>query len=424
MNQQPPANQAATCMDARDPNALSVEQACQSILDRVKPVSGERRVAIREGLGRILARPVISSMQVPGHTNSAVDGFAINADALKDDGTAGDFEVIGTAMAGTPCNEQVTGRNCIRIMTGAVMPAGADTVIMREHCEEMASDSVRVNGSHKRGQNVRHAGEDIAIGDTVFAPGHMIKAADLGVMASLGVAELWVHRRPRVAFFSTGDELRGVGETLAEGEIYDSNRYSLWGMLSRLGVECVDLGVIRDQPDALRAALLEAAAEADAVITSGGVSVGDADYIKPVLDSLGQMDFWKIAMKPGRPLTFGQIEEALFFGLPGNPVAVTVTFYQFVLPALQALAGRKGYAPLMAPARVSRALRKKPGRTEYLRAVYHQENSQLHVDTTGAQGSGILTSMSRANCFIVLDQEQGDVAEGDTVLIQPFDALV
>jgi molybdopterin molybdotransferase len=284
---------------------------------------------------------------------------------------------------------------------------------------------ISVGPGHRAGENLRRAGEDLAQGQVALAAGKRLGPAELGLLASLGMAEVPVRRRPRVAFFSTGDELCSIGEVLDEGDVYDSNRYTLYGMLSRLGVEPVDLGVIPDRPEALRGAFRDAAGSADAVITSGGVSVGEADYVKAVLAQLGQVDFWKIAMKPGRPLAFGLIGDCPFFGLPGNPVAVMVTFYQLVQPALRRLAGETEYLPWRFPVPCQTRLRKRPGRTELQRGLLELDpDGQLSVRTTGKQGSGILSSMSQADCFIVLPAESGDVEPGDLVLVEPFQGLV
>ena len=300
------------------------------------------------------------------------------------------------------------------------MPAGTDTVIMQEQLE-ILDGKVRIGEGHRAGQNVRQAGEDLAKGSVVFQPGKKITSADLGVLASMGIATIQVRKPPVVAFFSTGDELKSVGEPLGEGDIYDSNRYTLFGMLKKAGVEIVDMGVIKDSPEALQEAFTQAQEQADVIITTGGVSVGEADFIKTVLADIGELDFWKIAMKPGRPLTFGQVGNSLFFGLPGNPVAVMVTFYQFVYPALHYLMTGENYQPQLLVARTQADLRKKPGRTEYVRGLYKSTDvGQYEVDIISRQGSGILTSMSRSNCFVVLPEEQGNVSAGDKVMIQPF----
>ena len=413
-----------SCADDVDKDSLRVEEARQRILAAVTPITDHEKLALRSALGRILAQDIVSPLNVPAHTNSAMDGIAVTSRDLPTKGTR-ILEVIGTAYAGVPFKGECHAGQCVRIMTGAPMPAGTDTVIMQEHINTQGSNKVLIGDSHRAGQNVRQAGEDIPKDATVLATGRKLVPADLGVLASLGIGEIPVKRRPRVAFFSTGDELRAIGETLGEGEIYDSNRYSLYGMLTRLGVEVLDLGVIRDEPQALREAFTHAAAMADVVITSGGVSVGDADYIKPVLSELGEINFWKIAMKPGRPLTFGQVGKALFFGLPGNPVAVMVTFYQFVLPALQYLSSGAIKQPLTVKATCISDLHNRPGRFDFQRGILTQnDNGEFEVSKTGKQGSGILTSMSEANCFILLAEDCATVQPGDTVVAQPFDCFV
>jgi len=416
--------QQPSCADSCDPGTLGVEEARQRILADITPLSGVEKLALRNALGRILAEDAISLLNVPGHTNSAMDGYALNSADLPTTSPR-EYHVTGTAYAGTPFIHECQSGQCVRIMTGAPIPAGTDTVVMQEQVELLDNNRIRIGIGHRAGQNVRQAGEDIAAGSIVLSAGRRLSPADLGVLASLGIGEVPVRRCPRVAFFSTGDELRSIGEPLGEGTIYDSNRYSLHGMLSRLGVELHDLGVIRDDPAALHEAFQSAAAMADVVITSGGVSVGGADHIKAVLDDIGDIGFWKIAMKPGRPLTFGRLGHAHFFGLPGNPVAVMVTFYQFVQPALQFLASGRSQTPLSLAATCTTPVRKRPGRFEFLRGILRQDSDgRFEVTTTGRQGSGILTSMSQANCFILLPEERGDINIGDTVLVQPFDAFV
>jgi molybdopterin molybdotransferase len=412
-----------SCSDDRDPETLSLEEARGRILGQVGVIGFAQRVALRDALGRILAEPVISPLDVPSHTNSAMDGYALAGADLVAEGVTG-LTLAGEALAGHPFSGEVGPGRCIRIMTGAPMPAGTDTVVMQEQAEESAG-RVRLAPGQRTGQNVRRAGEDIAAGDAVLAAGRALTPADLGLLASLGVPEVAVRRSPRVAFFSTGDELRSVGEVLGEGEVYDSNRYTLYGMLTRLGVDVLDLGVVPDDPDLLERALLGASAEADAVITSGGVSVGEADYVRGLLARLGRVSFWKIAIKPGRPLTFGRIGDALFFGLPGNPVAVMVTFYQFVRPALVKLMSGREEPPLTVTAQCRSRIRKRPGRTEFPRGVLGRgPGGGLTVELTGRQGSGVLRSMSLADCFILLPEEAGDVEPGDPVLVQPFAGLI
>jgi molybdopterin molybdotransferase len=413
----------ASCADPESPETLTVDAARERILAGITPLDTQERLALRDALDRILAQAIVSPIDVPGHTNSAMDGFALAAEDLPQ--ASIDLKLIGTVQAGARFNGHCGRGECVGIMTGAPMPAGTDTVVMQEQAQLIGEELVRIGPGHRPGQNVRQAGEDIAQGDRVLEPGRRLTPADLGVLASLGFSEVSVRRRPRVAFFSTGDELRGVGESLREGEIYDSNRYSLYGMLRRAGVETLDLGVVKDDPAALQRAFTEAASSADLVISSGGVSVGGADYTKSVLQACGEMAFWQIAMKPGRPLTFGRLQEALFFGLPGNPVAVMVTFYQFVLPALHWLASATEYRPFTLNASSEGEIRKRPGRFEFLRGEFWQtETGDFSVIGLGQQGSGILTSMSRGNCFILLDAACDGVKAGEQVRVQPFATLV
>jgi molybdopterin molybdotransferase len=413
-----------SCADDRDPESLQVQEARQQILKAMAPIRNTEKIALRSALGRILGTDIISPIDVPGHTNSAMDGYALAGSDLPQQGN-GEFTVIGNALAGRPFKGSCNSGECVRIMTGAPMPEGTDTVVMQEHVETLSDNRIRLASEHRTGQNVRLTGEDIRKGGVVLNSGRLIIPADLGVLASLGYSEVPVRRRPRVAFFSTGDELRSVGEPLGEGDIYDSNRYTLYGMLRRLNVDIVDMGVVRDDPDALQEALSGAAEIADVIITSGGVSVGEADYIKSILAEIGDIHFWKIAMKPGRPLTFGKIGSAHFFGLPGNPVSVMVTFYQFVQPAIEYLASGEPSAPMTLLAVCNTPIRKKPGRFEFMRGSFTQTpEGQLVVERLGKQGSGVLTSMSQANCFILLPEENTGVESGDQVVIQPFSGLV
>ena len=409
-----------SCEDEYDPALLPVDVALARIAEAITPISDIEWVPVRGALSRILAEDVISPVDVPNHTNSAMDGYALAASDLL----AADLKVIGTAWAGSAYAGPVGSGECVRIMTGAVIPDRCDTVVMQEQAERI-DDRIRLAAGQKPGQHVRRAGEDLAAGEVALVRGRCLLPSDLGMVASLGIGELAVLRKPRIAFFSNGDELRSIGETLALGDVYDSNRYTLHGMLTRLGVEFIDLGVIPDDRDRIRETFLRAAAIADVVITSAGASVGDADYVKEVLDEIGEVNFWKLAMKPGRPLSFGKIDHAHFFGLPGNPVSVMVTFYQFVLPALRQLMGEENWAPLRLPARTLNRLKKRPGRTEYQRGYLVQDESgDLTVHSTGDQGSGILSSMSQANCFIVLDIDSDGAQVGEMVTVEPFAGLV
>jgi molybdopterin molybdotransferase len=410
-----------SCLDGYDPNALRVDRACAAIRACLAPVAETETVKTREALGRVLAQDVVPSINVPAHDNSAMDGYAVRAADLGDRDAA--LSEIGTALAGKPFGGKVAPGQAVRVMTGAVMPAGTDTVVIQEVTRK-EGDRVVIPAGQKKGQNVRYAGEDLKVGMPVLSPGRLLGPADLGLVASLGIGELNVKRRLRVAFFSTGDELASIGTALKQGEVYDSNRYTLHGMLARLGVEITDLGVVRDDPGSLEQAFLKASKLADVVITTGGVSVGEADFVKQLMAKLGEVLFWKIAMRPGRPMAFGRIGDAFLFGLPGNPVAVMVTFYQFVRDALLHLSGRTGYALPLLKVRALENIRKVPGRTEYQRGILSRENDEWVVRTTGQQGSGVLRSMSEANCFIVLEHERGKVAAGEPVSVQLFEGLV
>jgi molybdopterin molybdotransferase len=412
------------CEDSHTDTALRLELALGKVLGLIEPVGGSETLDLRESLGRVLSEDVVSGVNVPSHTNSAMDGYALSGADLPAQGEK-TLALVGTAWAGRPLQVRVDAGQCARIMTGACMPDGTDTVVMQEHVTRH-DDSIVIDARHHPGQHVRPAGEDICAGAVGVQAGTVIYPAQLGVLASLGVARVPVRRRPRVAFFSTGDELRGVGETLEKGQIYDSNRYTLYGVLTRLGMEVIDLGVVPDEPDALEKVLRQASQTADAIVTTGGVSVGEADFVTDMLEKTGEVNFWKVAMKPGRPFAFGRIGKAFFFGLPGNPVSVMTTFYQLVQPALLAMTGAAGEDPvIMLTARSANKLRKKAGRREFQRGVLTRDpGGEYHVSGTGHQGAGILSSMARANCFIVLEENRGTVEPGDMVQVQPFRGLV
>jgi molybdopterin molybdotransferase len=413
-----------SCADDYDPNSMPVDKAREVIARFLSPVSTAERVHVRAALGRVLAADVISPLDVPAHDNSAMDGYAVRFADLKADGEV-TLKVAGTAFAGVPFSGAVKAGECVRIMTGGVVPAGADTIVMQEHVQAKG-DQVRMGGGHRKGQNLRRAGEDLKAGAVALRRGQVLRPAEIGLIASLGIPEVMVYRRLRVAFFSTGDELVSVGTPPQEGQIYDSNRYTIYGMLERLGCEVIDMGVVRDDPALLEQAFQEAAATADVVITSGGVSVGEADFVKELLNKLGEVVFWKIAMKPGRPLAYGKIGKAHFFGLPGNPVSVMVTFYQFVRDALLKLSGRDPIEPpptFRVPCTSS--LKKAPGRTEFQRGILSRDAAgNWSVRVTGEQGSGILRSMSEANCFIILPTDQGNVAPGALVDVQVMEGVI
>ncbi len=410
-------------MDDYDPDSLSPDEANKQIIKSLHISSGTEDVAISDSLDRILMENITSSINVPSSTNSAMDGYALHARDLPESKTK-ELKLVGTSLAGQAYSGKVNEGECVRIMTGAVMPENTDTVVIQE-LVNVENDNVIIGVDTKPGSNVRQAGEDISIGDTVLAKGIRLSPADIGLIASLGQARVTVQKKLKVAFFSTGDELRSIGEELEEGMIYDSNRYTLRSMLSRLNVEIIDLGVIRDVREDIDHAFQSASEQADVILTSGGVSVGDADYVKESLESLGEMNFWKVAMKPGRPLAFGKINQAYFFGLPGNPVSVMVTFYQFVQPAIRHLMGEQDSNSFTFKVPCTSQLKKRPGRVEFQRGVLERnDNGELTVRKTGAQGSGILNSMSKANCFIILPLENEGIEVGAMVDVQPFYGLI
>ncbi|WP_213294159.1 gephyrin-like molybdotransferase Glp [Paraburkholderia sacchari] len=425
-----------------DPQALPVSAAQAIVLQWVTPLAQSERVPLRDALARVLARDVISPIDVPAHDNSAMDGYAFDgASLLAQAAPAGatlTLNVAGKAFAGHPYTGAIAPGACVRIMTGAPMPAGCDTVVPQERVEhsgsaEAAAVTFRADAVTP-GANRRRKGEDLARGGVALRAGRVLRASDIGLMASLGIVDVAVKRRLRVAFFSTGDELRSPGEPLDAGCIYDSNRYTLGAMLQRLNVEPIDLGRVRDDPQSLAATLKAAAESADVVLTSGGVSVGEADFTRTQLQTLGDVSFWGLAMRPGRPLAFGRIwsggrpgagRAALLFGLPGNPVATMVAFYQIVRPALIAMSGATPQPMPLIPARCDASIKKRPGRTEFQRGIAGRDaQGQWRVAPTGSQSSGALSTMSEANCFIVLAHESADLDAGDTVDIMLFDGLV
>ncbi|OYY63459.1 MAG: molybdopterin molybdenumtransferase MoeA [Burkholderiales bacterium 28-67-8] len=419
----------AAHIDGYDTESLSVAVAQAFIAQLVPRVGEAESVPLKSALGRVLASDIVSPINVPAHDNSAMDGYALRASDLAAD-VPNHLRVAGKALAGQPFAGSVAAGMCVRIMTGAVMPQGLDTVVPQELVQLADDGTVMLPaGVVRAGDNRRLAGEDLRCGEAALQAGRLLRPADLGLIASLGFADVPVVRPLRVAFFSTGNELRSVGQALEPGCLYDSNRYTLWGMLLRLGVEPIDMGIVPDDAASLEAALRLAAECADAVITSGGVSVGEADHTRAVMEKLGEVLFWKLAMRPGRPLAVGRIEsrghQAILFGLPGNPVAVMVTFYAFVRDALLAMSGATASSLPMLRAATTTAMRKRPGRTEYQRGIVSRgADGRWQVALTGSQGSGILRSMSLANGLIVLPHDQGNVEAGEDVDVLPFDGLV
>ena len=442
-------DQIAAQLQGYDPQAMTADGVRDFLARLVTPVQDAMELPLFEALGRVLATDVISPFDVPPHDNSAMDGFAFSGVQLAPDATL-ELQVMGTALAGRAWQGSVGPGQCVKIMTGAVMPAGLDTVVPQEfvqlrHTGELESITI-ATGLLRLGDNRRLRGEDLARGKAALQKGEILTPARLGLVASLGLKTLRTWRPLRVAYFSTGDEILSLGEAPREGAVYDSNRYTVFGLLSRLGCQVIDMGVVRDEPALLEAAFLDAASQADAIITSGGVSVGEADYTKAMMKKLGDVAFWRIAMRPGRPMAVGCISSiksalcadgavpdsyqngskgAVLFGLPGNPVAVMVTFLAFVRPALLQMMGARHEPDVLLRAHSLEAIRKKPGRTEYQRGrVTTAPDGSLHVKTTGSQGSGVLRSMAEANGLIVLRHGQGNVAVGDEVEVMMFDGTI
>ncbi len=414
-----------SCDDIVDQQSLPVDLALQAMLSEVAPVSACERVPLWEAVGRVLAQSVVAARPVPAHANSAVDGYAVRASDLAEGDNS--FRVAGVAYAGSPYQgNPLAAHEAVRIMTGAVMPDGADTVVMQEQTQALDDDHVRFAPPLRAGANVRQAGEDLRAGEVLLACGRWLMPADIGLLASVGLVEISVYRRLRVGVLSTGDEVRGLGGALTPGMVYDSNRYQLSAALRRMGAEVCDLGIVRDDPGELVATLHSAATHLDLIVSSGGVSSGAADRIREVVADIGRISLWRVAMKPGRPLAFGSVENAIFFGLPGNPVAALVAFCWFVRPVLEKRMGvlDRPLIPLI-NAMVETPLQKQPGRMEFQRGILTPRagGSGYQVRTTGNQGSGILRSMSLANGLIVLPAAEGPVAAGSQVAVLPFSAV-
>jgi molybdopterin molybdotransferase len=411
---------------------LTVDQVLHRLGQAIQPIADHETVDLSQALDRVLARDVVSPVSVPPHDNAAMDGYAFDGQALGSGGRL-QLTVVGTALAGKGWTSALRPGECVKIMTGAIMPPGLDTVVPLE-LTERTGDAVQLDaGAVQPGAHRRRLGEDLMAGEPALCAGQRLTPAALGLMASLGLPTLSVVRRLRVAYFSTGDEILSLGDAPREGAVYDSNRYTLTGLLTRMGIKVDDMGVIPDRPDALREAFQRAGQVSDAILTSGGVSMGDADHTRAIIDQLGRVDFWRIAMRPGRPMAFGRLGHgdgdsppgAWLFGLPGNPVAAMVTFLVLVRPALQRLMGCNAVAPVLLKARCTETLRKRPGRSEFQRGIVSPDaQGRLQVCTTGPQGSGVLRSMVQANGLIVLHHDRGEVAVGDEVDVMMFDGAI
>jgi molybdopterin molybdotransferase len=414
----------AAALQGYDPQALSVQQVGEFLHHLVQPVAATETLPLFNALDRVLSEDVISPIDVPPHNNSAMDGYAFDGAQLTDQ--ALNLRVVGTALAGRAWQGKVQTGECLKIMTGAILPEGLDTVVPQEFTQSEGENHITIPaGVLKRGDNSRQMGEDLKQGLAALKQGTHLRPAALGLMASLGIPTVKVYRRLKVAYFSTGDEILSLGETLREGAVFDSNRYTVFGLLTRMGCEVIDMGVVRDDPVLLEAAFSQAAKHADAIITSGGVSVGEADFTKAMMKKLGDVAFWKIAMRPGRPMAVGRIGSSVLFGLPGNPVAVMVTFLAFVRPALLRMMGSQAPAPVLLRAKSLEALRKKAGRTEYQRGFVSQAaDGSLQVRAAGNQGSGVLRSMVEGNGLIVLHHTQGNVNVGEEVDVMMFEGVI
>ncbi|MDC5704966.1 molybdopterin molybdotransferase MoeA [Vibrio europaeus] len=404
------------CCDA--PGLMPIEEAMDKMLSPIKPIQTTLQLPLAEAIGFVLAEDILSPIFVPPFDNSAMDGYALRLADLAENNV---MPLAGKSFAGQPFDGEWPQGTCIRIMTGAKIPDGCDAVIMQENTEVL-EQGIQFNQSDVKPQNnIRPMGDDIKQGDVVLNKGARLTSRDIPMIATLGISHVTVVRKPRVAFFSTGDELKPLGEPLAEGQIYDSNRYGIKPLIENFGCEAIDLGIIPDCPETLKATFEKAQTLADVVVTSGGVSVGEADYTKDILEELGQIGFWKLAIKPGKPFAFGKLSTAWFCGLPGNPVSAVLTMYVLVQPLLAKLAGHTEWtAPESIPATTRSAFKKAPGRTDYQRGIYSIEDGKFVVETTGNQSSGAFRSMSLANCFVVLERERGRVEAGETVNIQLF----
>ena len=413
-----------SCCDAK--GLMPLSEALDKMQKSLTNICEKITLPLPEALGFTLSANITSSNNVPPFNNSAMDGYALLASDLEkcSENNPIQLKQVGKSFAGAPFSGEVKSGSCVRIMTGAVVPDSLDCVVMQEQCLA-EGEMITFKHSPTLHNNVRFVGEDLKIGQSVLLQGHKLTPRDIPLLASLGIANVDVYRQLKVAVMSSGDELKSLGETLETGEIYDTNRYSIMALLSRLNVEVIDFGIIKDDYALIKKTMIEADQQADVVITSGGVSVGEADFIKEVLNEIGEIGFWKLAIKPGKPFAFGKLPNSVFFGLPGNPVSAIVTLYQLAAPAMAKMSGEVVKPALRFNAICNNGLRKSPGRTDFQRGFYSaNEEGQLIVSTTGSQGSGVFSSMSHSNCFIVLEQERGNIVSGETVIVEPYSSLM
>lgn len=413
------SNNPNDCGDVSTPD-LRLPAALEKILQSCPKISESETVNLSDAIGRILAQDIVVPHDVPGYDNSAMDGYALAGSSLPKSGSK-NLHLLGKSLAGAPFTDTVGDNQCVRITTGAMLPPGTDTVVMQEHVEVIENNTIVIDDRHRPQQHVRYADNDLAAGTKILQAGRCLTAADLGVIASLGMAALHVYRRVKVAFYSSGDEIKPIGETLQPGEIYNSSRYSIGALINQAGAELVSTQVLKDDYQSIKETLQDATKKVDVIITTGGVSVGEADFIKDVFDEIGEIGFWKLAMKPGRPLAFGKSGPCVFFGLPGNPVSSMATFIQLVEPALQKISAQYPLPEkITLRATITDNIKKRPGRIDFQRGILTFTDGAYSVTTTGTQSSGQLSSMSLANCFVVLPLEAGDISAGDKVLVQPF----
>lgn len=408
------------------PGLLPIDEALARMRQQLSPVQGTEVVPLVQALDRVLAHGILAGINVPAYDNSAMDGYALRSADVQSGITT--FDLIGESLAGHPfCFngdiQQLSVGQAVRIMTGAVIPTGADAVVMQENTQRKGNN-IQITKPVMQGENIRRAGEDIQAASEVFAKGHRVNALDIGLLASLGIGQLEVVRKLRIAILSTGDELLPQGAEYSSNKIYDTNRPLLTALLQRLAVEIKDWGIVADEPAALRHAFTQAAEWADVVISTGGVSVGDADYTRDVLVELGQIDFWRVAIKPGKPFAFGRLGHGWFFGLPGNPVSTAVTYHQLVVPGLRHLSGELEVVPLQIYASAAQPFKKQPGRMDFQRGILSLGQDTNQVSSAGSQSSGVLRGMAKANCYVCLEQARGSVAKGEVVKVVPFDRFI